>query len=84
MLFVYSILNATNHTIVYWLTEPKMHLITTYQDLKQTWNDMTNSYISQIKCNSMNVFLYLFIQLRNALTVPATLKVSNYISVRLT
>lgn len=53
---------------------PKMHLITSYQHLKQTWNDMADSNISQIKCNSMNVFPYLFIQPRNILTTSVRLK----------
>lgn len=55
---------------------PKMHLITSYQHLKQTWNDIADSNISQIKCNSVNVFLYLFILLRNALTASTSLKLT--------
>lgn len=37
-----------------------MHLITSYQHLKQTRNDMADSNISQIKCNydCLSIFIY--------------------------
>lgn len=37
-----------------------MHLMTSYQHLKQTRNDMVDSNISQIKCNydCLSIFIY--------------------------